>query len=397
LLCAARTAPAQTGVDEGGPDPATVRMRVGPLWMNPRVELKNLGIDTNVFNQPDDQNPKSDFTFTLTPALDAWLRVGRSWLQSTIREDLVYYRDYSSERSTNEMYSLSWRVPVNRVSFSVEPNYVSTRERPGYEIDARVHRTEWGSTAGIEVRALSKTSVGVTGSYKEVDFDQNAAFLGTNLHDELNRSESAASLSVRHQLTPLTALGFSLVRQRDRFTYSPSRDADSTQIVGNATFDPHALLKGDATLGYRDYHPLDATVPGYTGFIGRGDLAYTLLEVTRFQVQFKRDITYSYDGNQPYYLEGGVNGSIAQQVFGPIDVTGRAGRSSLAYRDRTGAAITVPERVDYVRTYGGGVGYHLGGGGTRIGFNIDHYSRASDLPEHRYNGLRYGASVTYGF
>src|SRR5207247_429710 len=36
---------------DGGPDPTRVRVRFGPLWMNPTVALTNLGIDQNVFNE----------------------------------------------------------------------------------------------------------------------------------------------------------------------------------------------------------------------------------------------------------------------------------------------------------------------------------------------------------
>ena len=46
------------------------RLRLGPFWLNPSIALTNAGIDTNVFNEPDSHNPKSDFTFTITPPAD---------------------------------------------------------------------------------------------------------------------------------------------------------------------------------------------------------------------------------------------------------------------------------------------------------------------------------------
>ena len=89
-------------------------------------------------------------------------------------------------------------------------------------------------------------------------------------------------------------------------------------------------------------------------------------------------------------------GSVSRAVAGPIDVEGRAGIQSLAYRDRAGAAIAVSNRVDHVRSYGGGVGYRLGRG-TRLGFNIDKDNRVSDVSRREYDNLRFGTSVTYGF
>src|SRR5262245_18079 len=47
-----------TPTEDGGPEPSAIRVRVGPLAMTPRVELTNLGVDTNVFNEPNDANPK---------------------------------------------------------------------------------------------------------------------------------------------------------------------------------------------------------------------------------------------------------------------------------------------------------------------------------------------------
>jgi hypothetical protein len=99
--------------------------------------------------------------------------------------------------------------------------------------------------------------------------------------------------------------------------------------------------------------------------------------------------------NQPYYLQTGIDGSVAQQIFGPFDVVGRLGVQTLAYRDRAGAAVLVANRVDNVRTYGAGVGYHMGKD-VRLGFNVDKSQRISDVIGRQYSGLKFGAAVTYG-
>src|SRR5579862_8749952 len=124
---------AQTG--EGGPDPSQMRVRIGPLWMNPRVVISNVGVDTNVFDVPANKNPEKDFTATVTPTTDIWLRLGPSWLQVNVREDVVWYQKFSSERSANSAYDINWRVPIGRMLVTLSPKYLSTRERPGYEID----------------------------------------------------------------------------------------------------------------------------------------------------------------------------------------------------------------------------------------------------------------------
>jgi hypothetical protein len=112
-------------------------------------------------------------------------------------------------------------------------------------------------------------------------------------------------------------------------------------------------------------------------------------------LQIGREVQYSFDVNQPYYLQTGINGSIAQQIYGPLDVVARAGIQHLSYRDRAGATVAVADRADDVRTLGVGFGYHVGSE-LRIGFNVDRSRRDTDLVGHRYEGYRAGMSVTYG-
>src|SRR5215471_19798646 len=115
---------AQPQPPQGSDDPENVRMRIGPVMLNPTIALTNLGVDNNVFNEPDDQNPKEDFTFTVTPASDVWLRMGSTWLTATIKEDLVWYQKYSSERTANTFYNGSWRVPLNRLVLKFGGSYL---------------------------------------------------------------------------------------------------------------------------------------------------------------------------------------------------------------------------------------------------------------------------------
>jgi hypothetical protein len=393
-VAAASVASAQS-TGAGGPDESKVRVRIGPLWMKPTIALTNLGVDTNVFNQAVGQAEK-DYTATVTPQTDVWLRMGRTWISSNIKEDLVWYRQFQSERSANNSYKLDWSAPLNRLTFSAGGRWLNTRDRPGFEIAARLGRHEHGYSGIAEIRALSKTFIGVKGDLNVVRYDQDAVFLGVNLRDELNRTTTSASMTLRHQLTPLTTITFAAGRSQDRFEFSPLRDSHSTTFSGSVDLNPFALIKGSAALGYRNFAPQAPGLQGYKGATASVNLWYTLLSSTRFDLRATRDIEYSYNVNQPYYLLTGLGGSIAHQLFGPIDFVGRVGAEGLNYQDRTGAVVLLSNRVDHVHTYGGGFGYRLSSG-ARIGFDVDHYRRTSGIAGLQYEGLRYGTSVTYGF
>lgn len=370
-------------------------MRFGPLAMKSTLALSNLGIDTNVFNVPDAEGPERDFTVTFTPLTDLWLRLGPTRLSGTIRVDWVYYNRFASERSANASYRVGWLVPRSRVTVRTNASRVSTRERPGFEIDARSQRHEVLFDGDADVRVGGKTFVGAKAYRRNFEFDRAAVFEGVSLARELNRSTTGTAFLTRHVLTPLTSVALEIGRERERFEFSPLRDSNSTRVAASVILQPAALIRGTATFGYRHFTPVRPDVPSYRGTTAALGLAYTLLGATRLAVQAIRDVNYSFDPDQPYYLETGLSGSVQRQVYGPFDVTAGIGTRRLAYRDRIGAVVAVPGRIDRVRTLSMGAGYRLGTD-KRLGFTIDRLARTSGLDGREYTGLRVGTSLTYG-
>jgi hypothetical protein len=394
VLAASSRASAQSGVLRE-PDASKARVRAGRLMLNPTIGLTNLGVDTNVFNEPDQNVPESDFTITVTPQTDLWLRMGRSWVTGTVKEDLVWYKTFASERSTNHNVKLGWLLLMNRVTFSADTAYLRTRERPGFEIDARTKRSEFISRGNLEIRVRPKIFVGIRGDRTTTGFDRVSTFAGYNLRDQLNRTATTEAVTVRHQITPLTAVTLDVGREQQRFEFSPSRDSDSTTAAIGIKLDPFALIKGSASIGYRDFQPVSSSLPAYRGVIGNADLSYVAFGSTRLGVATSRDVQYSFDINEPYYLLTGVSFSVARRLVRRVDVIGRGGIQKLAYRERIGGIEAAPDRFDSLRSYGGGVGYYMANG-TRIGFNVDRQHRHSPVASREYHGLTFGTSVTYG-
>jgi len=374
---------------------SNARVHIGPLALNPTLALTNLGVDDNVFDQSDADKPKSDFTMTVTPATEAWLRMGPTWLTGNVKEDLVYYQDFASERSANTTARVGWLAPLNRLRVQANANYVNTRERPGFEIDERARRLEYGSDGGAEARLFSRTFFGGRAEWRKIDFNKGAEFLGVDLRTELTRTVTTAAVTARHELTPMTSLVAEAAVQHDRFAFSSLRDTDSTRVMAGVRFDPFALVSGSATVGYRSFRPLTAGMPAYHGLASDVSLSYTALGTTRLIGTFARDVQYSYDINQPFYVQTGGMLTAQQQIYGPFDMTGKVGAYGLSYLDRLGADIQNVNRNDAIRVYGAGAGYHAGRD-LRIGFSVEQYHRTSVIDSRRYNALRYGLNVTYG-
>src|SRR4029079_9317729 len=175
----------------------------------------------------------------------------------------------------------------------------------------------------VELRMLSKTIIGVTGRRQRIDYDKDAIFLNSNLAFELNHTTTGGGLSLRHQLTPLTSISVTAIKSDDVFEFSPLRDSTSTSISGNVTFDRFALIRGGASVGYTDFHMQQPGIADFQGVTAAVNLAYTLMGATRFAFDLRRGVQYSYDVNQPYYVQTRVAGSVMQQIFGPLDAVVR--------------------------------------------------------------------------
>ena len=373
--------------------PETSRVHFGRIRLNPTVALTNAGLDDNVFNADDVDNPRSDFTLTLTPKTDIWFPFGRSWVKSSIREDFVYYHEFASERSINSAYRTDVLVPLNRMTFVVGAGYENVRDRPGFEIDARSRHTGGDYHGSVEVHAFGKTYIGTGVKRVHIDFEPDAIFLGRSLRTELTRTTTINDVTVRHELTPVTSVIALIARDGDRFEYSPERDSDSTRAELGVRF--RARIGGSAAVGFRNFQPLAPLVPAFHGMTMRADVSVTPFGATRIGVQTGRDIQYSLEKEQPYYVETGAGFSVTQGLAGPFDAVGRVGFQRLSYRGLVGVP-GLSGRTDAVDSFGGGFGYRVGRD-MRIGFNIDRQQRSSDLARHSYGGVRYGTSVTYGY
>jgi len=166
--------------------------------------------------------------------------------------------------------------------------------------------------------------------------------------------------------------------------------------VGGVKFDKFALINGTAELGVRWFTPRSPTVPAFTGLIGAIDLSYIALGTIKLGMQANRDVQYSFEINQPYYVQSGAGASLDKHVTGPIDFLARVSVQRLTYRDRVGVDLAAPRRSDYIHTRGASLSYRTGRD-LRVAFNVDHQKRTSVFEQRQYSGLRYGTSIIYGF
>ena len=375
------------------PDPEeTGRYRLGFIRFTPSVTITNLGVDTNVFNELED--PKDDFTATFGPKAEFWTRLGpRARLYGNAGLDYQYFQDYDSQRSfgTNNVARLE--IDLGRFTPFAEGLYVNTRVRPGYEIDARARREDFSARAGLSARIGGRTQLVGWAGKEQFRYDAGDETLAATLDRALNRDTTFVGGGPIIALTPLTTFYVEFEASEDRFVYSPLRDADSWKVMPGFRFKPFALIDGSVALGYRQFDTVSALVPDYGGFIAAVDLGYTL-RATRVSGQYNRDVTYSYETVEPYYLQSDWIVSLTQKITHSWDLVGRLGHYTLDY-ERVGVPGAT-RRKDSGNRYGGGIGYVLGQQ-VRLGFDVNYMDRTSDADITRnYEGVRAGFTITYG-
>jgi hypothetical protein len=391
VLCASSLSWAQTTQ----PDPwEQQRFRLGALAFTPTIQIKNVGVDTNVFNTVDD--PKKDFTFTAGPQVDWWLRAGAVRLHGTNGADAVYFNEYKSERSVNQSHKLTLEYRLNRIRPYVSGSYLDTKDRPGYEIDARARHTETDFRGGAIIRLTAKTRIDLAGFQRQYEFTGDDEFQGTNLAAILNRKTTGGSGTLLFSLTPLTTLTLLSEFGEESFAGEPVRNNSSFRIMPGVELSPDALLKGTARMGYRKLNMTSPTIPDFEGVVASANISYVLLGRTRLTVAVDRDVQFSYDVSRPYYVLTGIGGAIRQSLARGFDLEARGTERRLSYQRATDASTSVADRLDKVTTLGGGIGY-TASGGTRIALNADYFRRRSPVYGSDYNGLRAGVAVTYSF
>lgn len=373
------------------------RVHIGAVYMTPTIHLKELGVDSNVFNAAGEQ--QSDFTFTLAPRTDLWVPIARrALLRGTAETDLVWYAQYETERSIDPQFTGRGELYLHRITLFAESSYLNSRQRLNYEVDLRARHLSNATVAGVGVRLTPKLSLEAAARRSETKFDADSYFDGASLQRMLNQQTTGGSLTVRHRVTPLSAIVLRLEQVEDEFAFAPARDSRSIRVMPGIEFQPRALIKGSAFVGYRNFTPsVPAALPQFSGLVAQLGLSYSRLGSTTLSTTYRRDLTYSYEELQPFFIDNSIGASVRRALGSRFDVLLSTDRHSYEYKDLQPQlmALTLTPRTDVTWSYGANIGCRIGQG--RIGFGASYWRRDSSTDYRDYNNLRFGTTVTYGF
>jgi hypothetical protein len=381
VLLFAGVAGAQTTDDAG--------LRLGPLTLTPAVTLTTL-TDTNVFNEP--ENPHQDLVTMLSPKAQALLRIGSVLVDAKTAVPYTHFTTFGGEGGFGSETTVRASVLFSRVKPYVEGAYQNLKERQNFEIDLRARRVQRAATAGTALRLTPHITLDMAARRQTIGYADNTIFRGVSLNDALSEKIDTLGGTLGRSITPLTDIVVSFEKRRDRFDFATVRDADSQRLM--VGLQSAALLHGRMMVGYGAFTPLAQELPEFKGVVMSGGLEYPFFGSTLVAFEGLRDVGYSYDALQPYYVMASAGVSVTQPV--PFGLIAHGGAALQRYDYRGLETARVSPRTDTGTTYSGGLEYRPGRH-ISVGGSFEAYSRTAQTAPVSYQGRRVGASVGYVF
>jgi hypothetical protein len=378
------------------PDNAPVRM--GPLTLAPVVSIYDAGRDDNIYNRSVGFDPQGDLTATAGLTVDEWLSLSRMRMYGRTQLAYHYFRELTALRVLDTLATARFEFPLNRLTPFVEAGLTDASFQQNPEIDAIARRLDTSLLAGAELRLSAKFRASGYLRRRDLKYDEDSFFFGSDLGQELNHTSSSEGAQVKYAATPYTTIAVAAERVRDRFGPGSDRNSDGYVVLPSVEFNPRAMISGRAEVGFRTLVFQTPGVPDFTGPIARVDLSYVLLGNTRFTLTARRDLEYSYLARNYVLIDGTI--FVTHRIGETWEIGGSLNRGRLSYGVETlpsGITSVLPdESVSGVTV---GVGYKTGH--MRIGMEVDRRWRSNDLPVgfpyRSYHRIRIGPTFTYTF
>lgn len=357
------------------------RLRLGPVFFNPTFQLRDLGIDDNVFNDVPG-NERKDLTGTLSMSSLAGLQARSFLFTAEQANSYIWYRTYTSERSVDGALKLVGQLRLGSIRPWVSWERVETHERGGYEIDARAGRELPAWEVGTDLRLGWRLAA--TGGYRkrEVTYAEGERFDEVDLKAVLDHKAEELRGYGRIILTDVNDFVAGVEYSRLDFRLD-LRDADEVFYFAGMESSSGARLILNMKAGWKEQRHKDPSVVGFKGVVGSGGVGFVVRDVMRITVNGHRTLSMSYEEEYPYYLQHGGEFVSHIRFVEAFDLQADAKVSWLNYDTTvTGASRT---RTDRALVLGGEVGYFLGGAsGTRIGLRYEYAERVSPIALKNY-------------
>jgi hypothetical protein len=390
----------------GGASAAQERRRpghqLGPVYVTPRLQIKEAGVDTNVFQTL--QDPTRDEVVLLGPRVESALTLRRLRVTSLAFVEVNYFHREGEERFTDYYGDARAEVDAGPLTFFGFGGGGQFHNRFSIDVDERLKRQEKRSYVGLTWRLSRRFSATAQWGDEVLTFAPGTFRLGGFVKEAMDRNTLAGTAQLRYAVTHKTTFVLSADALDDRFFSQPidtPRVRQSYRYLAGVELGARALVSGKLLLGMRQFPgTLAQGSPPYEGPVISADLSLPLRSV-RLRVQGDRDVQYAGSlvavgplryRNAFIYdrYRGEASLGLPLGLVGVLSAGFENARYLLPYPYPD--AFHLSSRVDHRWMAGGGLSRQLGDQ-VRIGAHVQWVRRVSSLALFSYEGVRYGLSA----
>ncbi len=393
----------QTFEDEMALAKADAGFRFGPLRLQPRFQLRDLGYDDNVYYTREGA-PVADYTASLSLDLQGFLPVGRSLILSfTETPEFRMYAEQKDLRTFTNSVSAAARLRLlNRFVFSGRYRYTDHLRRAYSEFVGQVRDINEGYEGGFFIETLRGSSIGFVGSVDDFRYREAASAGETfDLTRILDRRETAGAVELN---LPVFSRSLAFARagysEYDfRYPESSWRNSRASYVSGGLRFPLLGRARGALSLGYKRFTPRTAGLKGYVGLIAKSDVDL-LTGRFRWHARLSRDNRFSIWESALFYVDDEAAGGLSFYLTRSIRLDYEYSAVRLDYPEpfevSTPGGISFFDRQDNMNQHSLGFSVRLMRTiGISLSYNI--FDWTSTIPGFDIKRSFLGLGLTYDF
>lgn len=279
------------------PEYAAVGIHYGAFEYYPRIET-GLNYDNNVFATDDNKN--SDVFATISPSVNFNSIWSRNSVDGGAGLNLRRYSDLTSENQDGYFARLNGQLSV--VGDSYVRAGVSTqrafepRTSSGSPTNA-VEPIQFDST-GVYARGVyqfGRTKAGIGVDYRDINYEDGRNSVGgvvsqADRDREITNVTGSAEYGITPDFSVFGLIGYSESDYKLEGPQIASRDSDEASVMGGASFDLTALMRGAVGLGYSKRNYNSDVYPDIDGLNVRAKIEYLPTPLTTFTATAARSV-----------------------------------------------------------------------------------------------------------
>lgn len=281
------------------------RWQIGPFRLFPRIMLKNIGYDDNVYYQREEYRVK-DYTGTISPEIRVSV-LFRNILILNFKEnpEYVYYVHEERERRWNNSLSPEIKLLLfRRFVLGGSYSYQNRRRRATSEFDVRANEKRSVYKGSLFYETPRLTLLGVTLSSERITYE-DVTLPGREIYLSrlLNRDEKKIKGEFYYRV--FSRSFFFLVFQRSRYDFlhpqSFWRNSHSYSLSTGIRFPEMGKIRGTISFGYKELLPRDKTRREAKGLIGNTTIQWRFWRLI-LKTELTRDYPFSLWTNNLYFV-----------------------------------------------------------------------------------------------